>query len=150
MSRQRHFPQYLSIVLGEFCVDDYEWKESQNPVGKRERAKLKNRARKQGKRIADDWLADARKRADEFASIIAADEMDQCKRDEREAEAAERVADLVDSVHIAGLMLEAAMPADQVRRQHRAMKRAIQREREKLAAEAKKLAKAKLLRLGKR
>jgi hypothetical protein len=118
-------------------------------------ARLKAQADRIGRIIADDWIRAARERLAKVGRQIAADNLDQARRDKAEAErlAAERAT--AETQAIIDRLIDRDLPAlraelDIKRKKRHAMARAVKREKEKLQAAQRKLARAKLSRLGKR
>jgi hypothetical protein len=140
MPRPRVFPNYLSTI--GIDLNDIEWKSPR--VSVKERRKLNLRAYAQGKIIADDWLEAARKRLAAIGDKIAKDELDQRRRDEQ----VERSRDFEESVALAEMMTDAALPAIQkaYNAECKKLRLEIKRDQEKIRRAAQRIAKVKLAR----
>jgi hypothetical protein len=140
-------------VPNDVLVGGIEWESPK--LSRSTVARLKAQADKIAKVIADDWLADAKARLGEVGRKIAADNLDQQRRDAAEEERRATEERIAETQALIDRMIEKDLPAlqaelEQKRKQRHKMGKAVKREREKLAAEAKRLARLKLARLRRR
>jgi hypothetical protein len=144
-NHQRRFPNYLSTI--GINLTEIEWRAEK--ISNRERKRLLAKANKIGKIILADWLADAKASLAATAKLVDADREWLAREAEREAERAAAERDLADTTVIIDRLVEADLPAlraaaDRLRKQRRAMSKAVKRERQRLEAAGRKLAGAKL------
>jgi hypothetical protein len=151
MIRRRKYPNLLT-TLG-IDVADIEWRTP--TVSKHVMKQLRARAAAMAKVIADDWMQAARARLEAVGRQIAADALDQGRRDKADAErlAAER--DLADTLKVIDRLVEQELPKvraelDMKRKQRHKLNRALKREQQKLQSEQLRLARLKLARLRRR
>jgi septal ring factor EnvC (AmiA/AmiB activator) len=149
MSRRRDYPNLLTTLLG-MSLNEIEW--TAPKVTKRDLKRMRQQADWIGKIIADDWLRAAKSRLVEIGLKVAADEIDQQRRDRMEEERAANERELSETQKAIDRMVEAELPALRaevatLRKRRAAMGKAVKRERAKLEAAAKKVARLKLARL---
>jgi hypothetical protein len=147
MIRKRRFPNYLTTI--GIDLGDLEWESPK--VSAKVQKKLRARADKIGKKLAADWLAEAKKQLAEMGANIAADEIDQQRRDQIEASRAASEREIASIQKQIDRMVAAELPtlkaeAARLAKQRRGMNKAVQRERQKLEAAGMKLARLKLAR----
>jgi hypothetical protein len=148
MSRHRDYPDLLTTILG-MSLHEIEWE--QPKLSRATVARLKAQADRIGRMIAADWINVAKERLADIGQQIAADALDQQRRDEAEAERQEAERAAAETQAIIDRLVERDLPAlkaelIQKRKQRKAMGKAVARERVKLEAAVRKLARAKLAR----
>ena len=139
-TRQRRFPDYLSVI--GIDLHEVEWESPR--ISKRVQNRLRAQAAKIGKVIVDDWLAEAKARSARTAALIAADAIDQRRREED----AQARRDYAETVAIAERMADALFPAIQkaYNDECRRLIAEIKRDQERIRKAGRRIARAKLAR----
>jgi hypothetical protein len=151
-NRHRDYPNLLTTILG-MPLSEIEW--TAQKVSKRTQKRMRAQAAAIGRKIAAEDRAAALAWLAEVGRQIASDALDQQRRDAAEAERQANERDLAETLKTIDRMVEQELPAlraelEQKRKKRKAMGKAVKRERAKLEAAAKKLAKLKLAQLRRR
>ncbi|HEV2522711.1 MAG TPA: hypothetical protein VGT24_10060 [Candidatus Acidoferrales bacterium] len=140
-NRQRDYPDLLTTLLG-MRLSEIEWTAPR--ISKRTQNRLRAQAAKIGKVIIDDWMRAAKERLAEVGRLIAADALDQRRREDDER--ARR--DYAETVAIAERMADALLPV--VRSEYNAacrrLRAEIKQEQEIIRKAGRRIARAKLAR----